>query len=73
MGFEQFGLPTVVIGLLMAYSGAGFYALRMMENRRRKGLPGLGRSVHVKLTGAMLLVLGGAEKTVPLVRHALIR
>ena len=56
-GFEQFGLPTVVLGLLMAYSGAGLYALRMLENRQRRGLSGLGRSLHVKLTGAMLLVL----------------
>jgi diguanylate cyclase (GGDEF)-like protein len=57
LGFQQFGLPTVVFGLLMAYSGAGFYALRMLENRARHGLTGLGRSLHVKLTGAMLLVL----------------
>lgn len=57
LGFEQFGLPTVVLGLMMAYSGAGFYALRMLENRRRHGLPGLGHSLHVKLTGSMLLVL----------------
>jgi diguanylate cyclase (GGDEF)-like protein len=57
LGFEQFGLPTVVLGLSMAYSGAAFYALRMWEDRRRRGLSGLGHSVHVKLTGAMLLVL----------------
>jgi diguanylate cyclase (GGDEF)-like protein len=57
LGFEQFGLPTVVLGLLMAYSGAGIYSLRMLENRWRNGLPGFGHSVHVKLTGAMLLVL----------------
>jgi diguanylate cyclase (GGDEF)-like protein len=57
LGFEQFGLPTVCCGLLMAYSGAGFYALRMLENRRRAGLRGIGHSLHIKLTGAMLLVL----------------
>ncbi|MBE7186519.1 MAG: EAL domain-containing protein, partial [Methylobacterium mesophilicum] len=57
LGFEQFGLPTVVFGLLMAYSGAGFYAWRKLEDRRRAGLPGLGQSLHIKLTGAMLLVL----------------
>jgi diguanylate cyclase (GGDEF)-like protein len=57
LGFEQFGLPTVVFGLLMAYSGAGFYALRKLEERSRHGLRGLGHSMHVKLTGAMLLVL----------------
>jgi diguanylate cyclase (GGDEF)-like protein len=56
LGFQQFGLPTVVIGLLMACSGAGLYALRMLENRTGRGLA-LGRSLHFKLTGAMLLVL----------------
>ena len=58
LGFEQFGLPTVVFGLLMALAGAGLYAMRMLEDRSRKGLGlQLGRSLHVKLTGAMLLVL----------------
>jgi len=57
LGFQQFGLPTIVIGLLMAYSGAGLYALRMLEDRPRHGLVALGHSLHAKLTGAMLLVL----------------
>jgi diguanylate cyclase (GGDEF)-like protein len=57
LGFEQFGLPTVVFGLLMAYSGAGLYAWRRLEDRWRSGLAGLGHSLHVKLTGAMVLVL----------------
>jgi diguanylate cyclase (GGDEF)-like protein len=57
LGFQQFGLPTVVLGLLMAYSGAGIYALRMLENRARHRLADLGRSLYVKLTGSMLLVL----------------
>lgn len=58
LGFEQFGLPTVVFGLLMAYSGAALYAWRKLEDRGREGRKGLGRSLHVKLTGAMLLVIG---------------
>jgi diguanylate cyclase (GGDEF)-like protein len=57
LGFQQFGLPTIVIGLLMACSGAGLYALRMLADRSRRGIAGVGRSLHVKLTGAMLLVL----------------
>ncbi len=57
LGFEQFGLPTVVFGMLMAYSGAALYAWRKLEDRWRQGLTGLGGSLHVKLTGAMLLVL----------------
>ena len=58
LGFEQFGLPTVVFGLAMAYSGAGLYAWRKVEDRVRAGLPAVGETLHVKLTGAMLLVLG---------------
>ncbi|MGA3302663.1 MAG: amino acid permease [Methylovirgula sp.] len=57
LGFEQFGLPTVVFGLLMAYSGAGLYAWRKLEDRWRLGMRGFGGSLHVKLTGAMVLVL----------------
>lgn len=57
LGFEQFGLPTVVFGLAMAYSGAALYAWRKVEDRRRAGLSLLGHTLHVKLTGAMLLVL----------------
>ncbi len=56
-GFQQFGLPTVVIGLLFAYSGAALFALRKIEDRVRAGLPALAPSLHVTLTGAMLLVL----------------
>ena len=57
LGFEQFGLPTVEIGLLMAYSGAAFYGWRMLEDRRQAKLSMVGVGLHVKLTGAMLLVL----------------
>ena len=56
-GFQQFGLPTVLIGLVFAYSGAALYAWRKYADRRKAGLPGVARSLHVKLTGAMLLVL----------------
>jgi diguanylate cyclase (GGDEF)-like protein len=57
LGFQQFGLPTVLVGLAMAYSGAALYAWRVLEDRRRQGLPAFERTLHVKLTGAMLLVL----------------
>ncbi len=57
LGFQQFGLPTVLFGLALAYSGAALYAWRVMEDRRREGLPILARTLHVKLTGAMLVVL----------------
>ncbi len=57
LGFQQFGLPTVILGLVLAYSGAGLYAWRKFRDRRKSGLPGLTNSLHVKLTGAMLIVL----------------
>jgi PAS domain S-box-containing protein len=57
LGFQQFGLPTVLIGIAFAYSGAVLYAWRKFSDRRRAGLPGVARTLHLKLTGAMVLVL----------------
>jgi hypothetical protein len=57
LGFQQFGLPTVLIGIAFAYSGSLLYAWRKFSDRRKAGLPGIARTLHVKLTGAMLLVL----------------
>jgi signal transduction histidine kinase/CheY-like chemotaxis protein/amino acid transporter len=57
LGFQQFGLPTVIIGLVFAYSGSALYAWRKFSDRRKAGLPGIARTLHIKLTGAMLLVL----------------
>ena len=57
LGFEQFGLPTVLAGITFAYSGSLLYAWRKAADRREQGLPLLARSLHLKLTGAMLLVL----------------
>jgi len=56
LGFQQFGLPTVVFGLALAYSGAALYAGRNWADRRRTGEKGVRTSLHKKLTGAMLLV-----------------
>jgi two-component system, sensor histidine kinase len=57
LGFQQFGLPTVILGLVLAYSGAALYAWRKWMDRRKSGQVGIGRSLHLKLTGAMLVVL----------------
>jgi signal transduction histidine kinase/CheY-like chemotaxis protein/HPt (histidine-containing phosphotransfer) domain-containing protein len=57
LGFQQFGLPTVLIGITFAYSGSVLYAWRKFADRRKAGLPGIARTLHLKLTGAMLLVL----------------
>ncbi|MFO1056802.1 MAG: amino acid permease [Dongiaceae bacterium] len=62
LGFQQYGLPTVMIGLVFAYAGAFLYGWRRIEDRGRLGLPLVTSSLHIKLTGAMLavLVLDGA-------------
>ncbi len=57
LGFEQYGLPTVVFGFALAYSGSALYALRQWIDRRRTGRPRMRNSLHRKLTGAMLLVM----------------
>ena len=57
LGFEQFGLPTVLAGLAMAYSGTIFYVARLWSDRRRAGQRPRFRTLHLKLTGSMLLVL----------------
>jgi diguanylate cyclase (GGDEF)-like protein/PAS domain S-box-containing protein len=57
LGFEQFGLSTVLIGLAFAYSGSALYAWRKYDDRKRAGLPGMASTLQVKLTGAMILVL----------------
>ncbi len=57
LGFQQFGMQTVLIGVLFAYSGAALYAWRVFSDRRAQGLPGIAHTLHIKLTGAMLAVL----------------
>ncbi|MEO7714903.1 MAG: amino acid permease [Capsulimonas sp.] len=57
LGFEQYGLPTVLAGLAFAYSGSALYAWRRWTDRSATNTVGVMRSIHVKLTGAMLLVL----------------
>jgi diguanylate cyclase (GGDEF)-like protein len=62
LGFEQFGLPTVLLSVGLAYAGSLLYAWRRVTDRRRSGLPGVERSLSLKLTGAMIavMVLDGA-------------
>jgi diguanylate cyclase (GGDEF)-like protein len=62
LGFEQFGLPTVLFSLGLAYAGSLLYAWRRVDDRRRSGLKGVERSLSLKLTGAMIavMVLDGA-------------
>ncbi|HEY9193637.1 MAG TPA: amino acid permease [Methyloversatilis sp.] len=57
LGFQQFGLTTVIVGLIFAYSGSILYVWRLLADKRRAGEPLSFRTLHVKLTGAMLVVL----------------
>jgi diguanylate cyclase (GGDEF)-like protein len=58
LGFEQFGLRTVLLSLGMAYAGSLLYAWRRASDRRRSGTKGVKRSLQLKLTGAMIAVVG---------------
>jgi len=40
LGFEQFGLRTVLVSLGMAYAGSLLYAWRRASDRRRSGIKG---------------------------------
>lgn len=57
LGFQQFGLPTVLFALALAYSGSLFYSWRAFTDRRRAGTARVVRSLHLKLTGTMLAVI----------------
>ncbi len=57
LGLQQFGLPTVLAGIALAYSGSLLYALRRWMDARKRREAGVFNSLHLKLTGAMLLVL----------------
>ena len=56
LGFQQFGLPTVLLGLTLAYSGSLAYAWRRWRDNQGSARR-VRRSLHLKLTGAMLAVL----------------
>ena len=56
-GFQQFGLPTVLAGFTFFYSGSALFVWRKLEDRRLDGLRGIPHTLHLKLTGAMMLVL----------------
>ncbi|TAK72056.1 MAG: amino acid permease, partial [Gammaproteobacteria bacterium] len=56
-GFEQYGLPSVISGIVFAYTGTALYVWRKVSDRVRQGLPFYVPTLHLKLTGAMLMVL----------------
>jgi PAS domain S-box-containing protein len=54
LGFQQYGMRTVLIGIAFACSGAALYAWRKMMDRRKLGLP-----MVALLTIAIGLILPG--------------
>ncbi|GAC1305387.1 MAG: hypothetical protein NVSMB21_06980 [Vulcanimicrobiaceae bacterium] len=58
LGFQQFGLPTIILGLAMAYTGGLLFAWRKLEDAARAGeRRRTVRSLHLWLTAAMSVVL----------------
>ena len=57
LGFQQYGMASVLAGVGFAYAGALFYGWRVLEDRRAAGQRMHLRSLHMKLTGAMVAVL----------------
>lgn len=57
LGFQQFGLKYVLLGLTLAYSGSLAYSWRTWQDRRAAGLTGPRLSLGTKLTGSMALVM----------------
>ena len=57
LGFQQFGLKYVLLGLVLAYSGSLAYSWRTWRDRRSSGAPKVRRSLGMKLTGSMVLVM----------------
>lgn len=57
LGFEQFGIKYVLLGLALAYSGSLAYSWRTWQDRRAAGVSRVRRSLGFKLTGSMLAVM----------------
>ncbi len=57
LGFEQYGLPTVIISLVLCYAGAGLYAWRRWRDRPSGERRQFTFSLHTKLTTAMVAVI----------------
>jgi diguanylate cyclase (GGDEF)-like protein len=57
LGFQQFGLKYVLLGLALAYSGSLAYSWRTWRDRQSSGASKVKRSLGLKLTGSMVLVM----------------
>ena len=65
LGFQQFGLPTVLAGIGLATPARRSTRAAIWSDRRREGLPGFSRSLHMKLTGAMLARARARRRRLP--------
>ena len=71
LGFQQFGLPTVLFGLGARVLGLRALRVAALAGRPRSAATG-PQSLHFKLTGAMLavLVLDGAGYLIAVIERA---
>jgi signal transduction histidine kinase len=57
-GFQQFGLLSILAGIAFPFSGLILYFWRIIQDRRKRGVSLVDlRSLQVKLTGTMVIVL----------------
>lgn len=56
-GFQQYGLSTMIIGITFAFIGIPLYFWRYARERYKNGLTLIPRTLHIKLTGTLIIVL----------------
>lgn len=57
LGFEQYGLSTMICGISFAFIGMPLYMIRRYNIRKEQGLKFLATSLNIKLTGCLFAVL----------------
>ena len=57
LGFEQFGLPTVIASLALCYASVVLYGWRRWRDRVAAGVERRGLTLHAKLAAAMVAVI----------------
>jgi signal transduction histidine kinase len=57
LGFRQYGLSTMVIGISFSFIGVPLYFWRKITDRISKGIKITALSLHIKLTGTLVVVL----------------
>lgn len=57
LGFRQYGLEGMIIGICLSFIAIPFYLWRKISDRIKKGLPVFQNSLHFKLTGLLFSVL----------------